>query len=218
MSSNVLQSVLADYDSRRNFYRCPKENSVHFATRIRFEQLNLLNQNLMKHVLTISFLAISVAAVSQVEIDRRIDFTGTGSNAKITGIDEVSAAKDAVSAEVIQSNALTYAAAGGVADAYTVTLLPAVASYTAGQLLTFRANAPNTGASTVDVNGLGVKPIMKNGDQDLAADDIKNGQIVTVIYDGTNFQMVSHLGNAAGGGGGGGADDVRTLIYTTDGF
>lgn len=171
----------------------------------------------MKHVVFFSLSLLSTAAFAQVQIDQALELTGSGSNAKVTGIDNVSGAKDAVSAEVVQSNALTYAAAGGVADAYTVTLAPAIAAYTTGQLLTFRANAANTGSSTVNVNGLGVKTIKKNGDQDLAADDIKNGQIVTVIYDGTNFQMVSHLGNA-GGGGGGGADDVRTLIYTTDGF
>ena len=161
---------------------------------------------------------MSIGAFSQVEIDRSIQLTGTGSDAKITGIDNVSAPKDAVSAEVMQSNALTYSAAGGVANAYTVALAPAVGSYTTGQLLSFRANAENTGSSSVDVNGLGAIPIKKNGDSDLVASDIKNGQIVTVIYDGANFQMVSQIGNATSGGGGGAGDDVRTLIYTTDGF
>jgi len=156
---------------------------------------------------------------AQVEVDKPIQLTGSGSDAKVTGIDNVSAPKDAVSAEVVQSNALSYSSAGGVANAYTVALAPAVASYVTGQLLSFLANAQNTGISSVNVNGLGAITIKKNGDTDLVAGDIKNGQVVTVIYDGTNFQMVSQIGNAPSGGGGGGAgDDVRTLIYTTDGF
>lgn len=172
----------------------------------------------MKHVFASLFLAgAACAATAQIEVDKPIELTGTGANAKITGIDDVSAPKDAVSAEVIQANSLNYAGAAGAANAYTVALAPAIAAYQAGQLFSFKANANNTGAATVNVNGLGAIAIKKNGDADLAADDIKNGQVVTVVYDGTNFQMVSQLGNAAGGGGGG-ADDVRTLIYTTDGF
>jgi len=173
----------------------------------------------MKHVfVSLFFVGAACAATAQVEVDKPIQLTGTGSDARITGIDEVSGAKDAVSAEVVQANSLNYAGAAGAADAYTVALAPAIAAYQAGQMFSFTAVANNTGAATVDVNGLGAVDIKKNGDADLAADDIKIGQVVTVVYDGTNFQMVSQLGNAAGGGGGGGADDVRTLIYTTDGF
>jgi len=85
-----------------------------------------------------------------------------------------------------------------------------------GQMLSFKAGAANTGASTLNVNGLGAKDIKKNGSADLAANDIKSGQVVTVIYDGTQFQMISQIGNASGGGNSGGGDP--TLIYTTNGF
>lgn len=169
----------------------------------------------MKKVIFLSsFLCVGFLASAQVQIDKAIQLTGTGSDAKISGIDDVSSSQDAVSAEVVQSSALTYAAAAGAANAFTVTLAPAVAGYTNGQTVTFKANAANTGAATVNVNGLGAKTIKKNSDQDLAANDIKANQLVTVVYDGTNFQMVSQLGNASGGSSAG----DPTLIYTTDGF
>lgn len=48
-----------------------------------------------KQLLTISILSITTLAFSQVEIDKRIDLTGTGSDGKITGIKEVTNDLDA---------------------------------------------------------------------------------------------------------------------------
>ena len=158
----------------------------------------------------------SMAAFSQVQLDKPLQLTGTGTDGKIEGIKSVSASQDAVSAEVIQKNTLTYVQATGSANTYAAAYLPAITAYTAGQMLSFKAGVANTGASTLNVNGLGAKEIKKNGSADLAANDIKSGQVVTVIYDGTQFQMISQIGNASGGGNSGGGDP--TLIYTTNGF
>lgn len=146
-----------------------------------------------------SFFAASL--IAQVQVDKALQLTGTGSDAKISGIKDVSSAQDAVSAEVIQNNNLTYVTGGGSANAYTATLAPAITSYVAGQIVSFKAGVDNTAASTLNVNGLGVKTIKKNFNTDLTAGDIKNGQVVTVIYDGTTFQMISQTGTASGGGG-----------------
>ncbi|MBL7778418.1 MAG: tail fiber domain-containing protein [Chitinophagales bacterium] len=91
---------------------------------------------------------------------------------------------------------------GGSANAYTLAF-PGVFSYSNGISFTFKANFANTGVATINVNSLGAKTIKKHQGADLAANDIKNGQVVTLVYDGTNFQMTSGLGNAPGGGGGG---------------
>lgn len=99
---------------------------------------------------------------------------------------------DAVSAPV-------YAADAGASDAYAITLSPAPSSYTTGTHYRFKANTANTGACTLDVNSLGAKTIKKVAGgitTDLADNDIRAGQFVDVIYDGTNMQMQSTLGNA----------------------
>jgi hypothetical protein len=67
----------------------------------------------------------------------------------------------------------------------------APAAYVEGQEFAFKAANANTGASTLDVNGLGAKSIKKNGTDDLVSGDIKAGQMVVVRYDGVNFQFVS---------------------------
>lgn len=101
----------------------------------------------------------------------------------------------------IQTNALTFATATGSPNAYAVNITPAVTAYTTGMTVNFKANGSNTGACTLSLNGLTAQSIKKNVSADLAADDIKTNQLVTVIYDGTNFQMTSATGNSGGGGG-----------------
>jgi len=90
-----------------------------------------------------------------------------------------------------------YAADSGAANAYVVTLSPALSAYTAGVLVQFKATNANTTTSTVNVNGLGVKTIKKlGGATDLASGDIAAGMIVELQYDGTNFLMLNPVANA----------------------
>lgn len=96
---------------------------------------------------------------------------------------------------VLQNGAVIYSADTGAANAYVVTLSPVPAAYTTGMVINFKAANANTGASTVNVNGLGTKNITKEGATALAANDIVVGQLVTIIYDGTEFQITSNSGN-----------------------
>lgn len=88
---------------------------------------------------------------------------------------------------------MDYAADGQTSDAYEVTLAPAPTAYFTGMVVKFKANTLNTGACTLNVNSLGAKTLKKNVSSDLETGDILANQIVTVIYDGTNFQVLSHL-------------------------
>jgi hypothetical protein len=103
----------------------------------------------------------------------------------------------------IQDSVYNYAADGEASDTYVITT---------GQLFHFKANTANTGACTLNVNGLGAKAIKTKHDQDPANNDIEAGQIVTVIYDGTNFQMQSQVASSAGAG-----DMVLASIQTNTG-
>lgn len=86
---------------------------------------------------------------------------------------------------------LTYAADAGAGDTYSISLAASPATYIAGQIFSFKANTANTGASTLNVNGLGAKAIKKNVSDDTETGDILANQINTVIYDGTNMQLQS---------------------------
>jgi hypothetical protein len=91
-----------------------------------------------------------------------------------------------------------FAADAGANDTYVATLDPAPAAYETGQHYRFKANTANTGACTINFNSLGAKAIKKAAGgitTDLADNDIRAGQWVDVVYDGTNMQMQSLLGN-----------------------
>ena len=98
---------------------------------------------------------------------------------------------------------LNYCADAGVTDDYACSLAPPVTSYVTGACYTFKANTANSGAATLNLNGLGAKPVKKvtgGISTELADNDIRAGQLVTVCYDGNNMQMQSGLGNAPAGG------------------
>lgn len=76
-------------------------------------------------------------------------------------------------------------------DTYTADMfLLNVVGYFIGMRLRAKFTNANTGASTIDVNSLGVKGIKKDVASDLASGDIKAGGIYHLVYDGTNFQVV----------------------------
>lgn len=108
-----------------------------------------------------------------------------------------------------------YYADSGSADAYAVTPAPAYTAYFAGMKILIKTANANTGASTLNVNALGTKAIKKLASQALDANNILAGQIVLVVYDGTNFQLV---GAVAGFGAWLSRSNNTVYQAATDGF
>lgn len=95
----------------------------------------------------------------------------------------------------LQHNAEKYAADAEANDTYVITLSPVPTSYTNGMVVYFKANTANTGAATINVNGLGAKTIVKYVSTTLADGDIAAGMFCTLIYDGTNFVLQNPIAN-----------------------
>ena len=72
-------------------------------------------------------------------------------------------------------------------NAKTITLEPAPTSYYDGLCFAFKNATQNTGAVTINVNGLGARPIKKPNGNDIAAGNLKANSVYTVRYNGTNF-------------------------------
>ena len=83
-------------------------------------------------------------------------------------------------------------------DTYTATI-SGVTAYTIHDVYEIIFTNANTGASTININGLGAKTLKKSVSTDLASGDILAGQSFIIVYDGTNFQMIG-LGGSGGGG------------------
>jgi hypothetical protein len=112
-----------------------------------------------------------------------------GSN-KITGLANGTLIGDAANLGQVQSTVAKLISITGT-DTVLGTMSPTLTAYAAGQLFYFIASGANTGAVTLNVDGLGAKAITRDGSTALAAGDINSGEIVVVIYDGTRFQMIN---------------------------
>ena len=134
-------------------------------------------------------------------------------------------------ARAVQSGKVNYAVAGGTANAITASLSPVPASLTEGMQIRLKVQTANTGAATLNLNGLGAVTITSIGGGALNAGDLQPGY-ATLIYSGTawvwtgrqrgqllNVRYITASGNytptpgtrsvlaeiQAGGGAGGGA-------------
>ena len=100
-------------------------------------------------------------------------------------------------ADNLNQGSAVYYVDGGAANAYTVTMDPAIEAYTAGLTLLMKVSNTNTGVSTLNVNGLGVKTIRRYNGNNLVASDLVDGAVVMVTYNGTSFSLVSQHGGLA---------------------
>lgn len=73
-------------------------------------------------------------------------------------------------------------------NAYAVTLNPAPSSYVDKMGLILTINADSTGASTINVNGLGAKAIKKSNGNDVT--NIKNGGIYSLRYNASTGNFI----------------------------
>jgi hypothetical protein len=112
-------------------------------------------------------------------------------NYKFTGLGAGTDAGDSANLGQVQSTVVKLIGSVSGTDTITGSLTPALTAYAAGQMFYFVAAGDNTGAVTLNINSLGAKNVTKNGTTALSAAEIKSGQTVAVIYDGTRFQMVN---------------------------
>lgn len=118
----------------------------------------------------------------------------------------------------------TYVDDTGSANAYAMTLVPSISAYKKGQMFSFKAANTNSTASTLNVNALGTKNIFYAGAA-FSGGEIVAGSVITVVYDGTQFQMISPSGtvltnssvlNKFGGTGADGALAISSGTTTID--
>lgn len=82
----------------------------------------------------------------------------------------------------------------GTATALVLTFTQAPAAYSKGERIAFFPNVTNTGAITLNINGLGAKSIVKSDGTALTAGDVASGQFTEIVYDGSAFRIISGAG------------------------
>ena len=113
------------------------------------------------------------------------------SNFRHTNVGNASARTDYAAAGQVQDSSFTWAGtAGGTADAITLTLTPAITSYTTGQRFAFISGSANTTTTpTIAVNGLAAKTVKSKSGAAVSAGSIPANTLTEVSYDGTNFRL-----------------------------
>jgi hypothetical protein len=109
---------------------------------------------------------------------------------KITGLGAGTAATDAARVSQIQNFSTSTLITVAGTDTITGTVSPSLTAYTAGQIFSFVVGTTNTGAVTLNIDGLGAKAVTRTGAIALVAGGMVTGQIALVEYDGTRFQLL----------------------------
>ena len=88
----------------------------------------------------------------------------------------------------------------GSVNAIVITVpSPLVVSYAAGLPLQIKVAVTNTGATTINVNGLGAVNLVYPGSAGaMVASQLTAGGIYSVMYDGTNFQFLGSISSTTG--------------------
>lgn len=101
---------------------------------------------------------------------------------------------DEMTARAVRSQRMNFIPTiGGSANALTATLDPAPADWAAltGTPFRFVVSTANTGAATLNLNGLGAKDIVYPGDNSpMLAGELRVGAVRTGLYDGTRVQLI----------------------------
>lgn len=141
-------------------------------------------------------LTQSVSNDGQTQIVANLPMSGF----RHTGVAAASARTDYAQSAQVQDSSMHWLTAVAGTDTITASLAtPSLAAYAAGQVFRFISAGANTTTSvTLNINGIGAKPITKNGAIPLAIGDIQSGKSVEVIYDGTQFQVVGLATTASG--------------------
>lgn len=92
-----------------------------------------------------------------------------------------------------------YGLTTGSANAYVLTLAPALPALQNGQRITFEASFTNTGAATLNVNSLGAIDLVTSGDVALTANQVVSGYTYSAVYESsTNAWVLLTTTTAAG--------------------
>ena len=91
--------------------------------------------------------------------------------------------------QYIYEDRQTFAVDEGAPNAYVANPAIPITAYNVGLHIVLQAANSNTGISTLNVSGLGVKEIIRSDSTSLQAGDIIAGQVLDLTYDGEKFQL-----------------------------
>ncbi len=129
-----------------------------------------------------------------------IYITGATNDIKLQNDETIDNATDGIvvvtgNFEVNGTGGANFGADGQADDDYEISL-PGVDALVAGLTVIFTATTANTDGSTLEITEIGdLDAILKLNDQATVTNDIEAGSVVMVVFDGSNWQMISPVAN-----------------------
>lgn len=134
-----------------------------------------------------------LAVSAQVQIDKPLELTGSGLDARVMGIQSAVNGTDAVNLNMLRSASNQYAEATGSGGVFSISLFGTFQPI-GGTIVSFRSNHTHTATennTSLVINGISYPVIFNLLSQpanSLKVIDI--GSVVTVIYNGSEFQFI----------------------------
>jgi hypothetical protein len=137
-------------------------------------------------------LLTGLAAHAQLEMPVRVVMNGTAEEQRqITGLADPASTDAAVSAGAARAGTVSFCHSTGTTT-LSGDLFPPPTAYTVGMFVTLLPEQANHANATLDLNGLGERPIVKWGRLPLDSADISAGTPARLIYDGERFLLMNN--------------------------
>jgi len=135
---------------------------------------------------------IATALTDSIDRDGQSDPTANLAMAgfRHTGVGSAVAANEYLRTDQYQQGNVVFASASTSAtNAYGVTLIPAITTYTEGLTILFRPDETNTGSANLHANGVSAARLTKGAATTLASGDIQANSLYMAVYSSGNFKL-----------------------------
>jgi hypothetical protein len=130
-----------------------------------------------------------------IEVSDKIILTNPNDSLrKVKDVKNPKAETDAVRSEFFINGMSQFAVASGTNDTINLTIYPSITNLVPGVTLNFISPLANSKEVKIKVNGINAYfSLHKKGTLDLDTADLISGQMLSIVYDGTHFQVISQL-------------------------
>lgn len=140
----------------------------------------------------IGALACCANVAGQLTIDKPIVLTGaTANDRRVEGLGAPQDLNDLVNVGAAQDGSLLFGTTAGTGNAVQLTLQPPTGAYANGLRVRWIGLVENTGSVTIDVDGLGAKPLRDRAGLPLGIGALRAGQAVEALYADSVFILTS---------------------------
>lgn len=140
--------------------------------------------------------ALPFTGFAQVHVDRPVVFTSTDSTQRqVDGIDTPGSGDALSTLGTARQGATHWATAGGTASAITLNMQPPAEQYANGMLVRWVAIANSAGSVTLNIDGLGPKPVRRTDLLIPAHGDMPAGRVIEAEYADSVFILTGRAAN-----------------------